>query len=64
MKTKFLYKKIAPDIEKIKTDSVLRICAEALKRKQAEEIHVVNYSVLTEGGFTAEKLKITEEKNL
>lgn len=41
MKTKFIYKKIAPDLEKIKTDSILKICREALEKKQADRVYVL-----------------------
>lgn len=37
MKTKFIYKAIAPDLEKAKTEAILRICREALKRQAAEK---------------------------
>lgn len=33
MKTKLIYKKIAPDLEKIKTDAIFKICQEALKKQ-------------------------------
>ena len=48
MKSKFTYKKIAPDLEKVKTEAILRICREALKRqaaeKQTEEVYAVSKS--------------------
>lgn len=37
MKTKIIYKKIPPDLEKVKTEAVLRICREALKRQAIEK---------------------------
>lgn len=37
MKSKFIYKKIEPNLEKAKTEAILRICREALKRQAAKK---------------------------
>ena len=49
MKSKFTYKKIAPDLEIVKTEVILRICREALKRQAAEKHQEEVYAVSKSG---------------